>query len=151
MEDLARKLLLAGALCVLAGAAFAKQSEQLHCKQTKCVYSEEMGPDQTKQYQGFCDGVQMTNQNSSMKCHPVDHMTCTVAYFISGAPKNPYCSCTCTNWSATKRKNATVDVACPASNGVQEHPHREPAAMTEVRSPDGSFVTVTAFVCAPST
>lgn len=109
MEDLARKLLFACALSVLAGVAVAKGPQDLHCDTTKCTYSEELGPDQTKEYRGHCRGKVMTRDNSKMTCYAVKGTTCTFVYYDGS-----YWTCTCTNWNPTERKNISVSLWCPA-------------------------------------
>lgn len=107
MKALARTVLLVGALSVLAGGAIAKQVEDLHCEQSKCAYNEEIGPSQTKTYQGYCDGYRNEDSNSTMYCHPVKGMTCSFIGFV-----DDHWTCTCTNWK-TKEQHATIDLYCP--------------------------------------
>ena len=111
MRDQVKTLLLAGALSVLAGGAIAKQVEDLHCGQSKCVYDEEMGPSQTKTYLGYCDGYHNEATNSTMYCHPVKGMTCSFIGFTTD-----HWNCICTNWIATKEQHATIDMDCPGPN-----------------------------------
>ncbi len=115
MKDLVGALILAGVLSVLAGTAFAKATKQLHCSTTKCTYTEQLNKDGTTSFQGYCDGTSyVTEENSEMDCHPVKGMTCMGNYFVNIDANHPYWSCTCTNWSATKKLNATIDLLCPA-------------------------------------
>ncbi len=115
MKGLMSALVLGCALPFLAGEAFAEATKQLHCSTTKCAYTEQLNKDGTTSFQGYCDGTNnVTNKNSSMKCHPVEGMTCTVPFWIHLDKEHPYWSCTCTNWSATKKQDATIDLSCPA-------------------------------------
>lgn len=106
MKALAGILLLAGALSVLAGGAIAKQVENLHCKQPKCAFNEELGPSQTKTFNGYCDAYKNSPTNSDMICHAAKGMTCTVVSSITG-----HWQCMCTNWNA-KKQHTTIDVYC---------------------------------------
>ncbi len=115
MKGLMSALALGCALPLLAGTAFAKATKQLHCSTTKCAYTEQLNKDGTTSFQGYCDGTnKMTKDNSSMKCHPVKGMTCAGYDFVDLDENHPYWSCTCTNWSATKKQDATIDLSCPA-------------------------------------
>ncbi len=97
--------ILCGTVSLLAGAAMAKGTVDLHCQEGTCQYTEELGPLQTKTYHAHCDGEVW--QQYSMRCHPVKYTTCTVPVAI-----NPYWSCSCTNWDPTERKNVSIDVLC---------------------------------------
>lgn len=103
MKDLIRTLVLCSALSLWTSAAQA--IEHLQCSDPKCVYSEEIGPDQTKTYRGQCGDKEYYNY--SMVCHAVKGTTCTNAI-----PLDTYWACTCTNWNATQRKNLTIDLLC---------------------------------------
>ncbi len=111
MKYLAKTLIFASALCLLSGMAAAKKVH-INCQDSaKCVHYEDMGKSQTDEFYGQCNG----NIPNGMKmvCHPVKGMTCS--------PANPsidakYLVCECTNWSATKKQTATIDVLCPAAN-----------------------------------
>lgn len=111
MRGLATTLMLAGALSLLAGVDVAA-IEDLPCGETKCVFHVELHRSGTEEIRGFCTKASMTEDNSSMDCHPVKGMTCTSPGFNSSS--HPYWVCTCTNWSATKKQSATIDVFCPA-------------------------------------
>ena len=122
MRGLAKTLVLVSVLSLLAGAALGKAGKQLHCSTTHCSYTEQLKKDGTTSFQGYCDGTNnVTDDNSSMKCHPVKGMTCTASNWTNWVgQKVPYWSCTCTNWSATKKQNATIDVTCPAPSQARE-------------------------------
>ena len=107
MKDLVRSFLLAGALSLLAGGAIAKQVEDLHCQQTKCAFNEELGPSQTKTFNGYCDAYKTTSSNYSMVCHAVKGMTCMPVSWVVD-----HYQCMCTNWK-TKEQHTTIDVSCP--------------------------------------
>ncbi len=110
MKDLVRTFLLGGALSVLAGGAIAKQVENLHCDTTKCAFDEELGPSQTKTFNGYCDGYTNTKYNSNMVCHAVKGMTCSELIFL-----DKHWQCMCTNWE-TKEQHTTIDVYCQDPN-----------------------------------
>lgn len=111
MENWKGTLILVSALSLVTGPAAAKQVEKLHCSD-KCTFTEEQGPDQTKEYRGFCDGTEeMSVANSKLKCSPSKNMTCTVSFLIDTVTE--YWSCSCTNWSPSQRRNATVTLTCP--------------------------------------
>ncbi len=117
MKNLAKTVILASALWLSAGTAFGKAIQQLHCSTTHCTYTEQLHKSGTTSFQGYCDGVHnITQDNSSMACHPVKGMTCTFSKLIEGPVKPYYWGCTCTNWSATKRQNASIDLHCPAQS-----------------------------------
>lgn len=105
MKVLTRALILCGTLSVLAGPAMAGKVVPLNCQTGDCKYSEEMGPDQTHEYRGFCAGENAFE--FKMACHPVKGMTCTAATAV-----DPYWSCMCTNWNSTDRKHVSVDLEC---------------------------------------
>ncbi len=109
MKDLLRTLLIGGALSVLAGGAIANQTEDLHCKQAKCVFDGELEPSQTKTFSGYCDGYPNNATNSGMVCHAATGMVCDPSKF------GQHWQCTCTNW-ATKKQPATIDVYCIGPN-----------------------------------
>ncbi len=115
MKDLVT-VLGVGGLLLWAGAAVANPSVNLHCSETKCTYSEEVGPDVTKYYYGYCDGTgntEVTGSNSKMVCHKAKGLTCTDAAFDPhGEP--PYWSCICTDWNPAQRAHADIDLSCPA-------------------------------------
>ena len=113
MKDLIKTLVLASALSVLAGVDVAA-IEDLPCDQTKCVFHILLNRSGTEQMRGWCQGVTMTGNNSSMDCHPVKGMTCTSPEYRS--KNDPYWACSCTNWSTAKKQSATIDVFCPASS-----------------------------------
>ena len=110
MKLLIKTLILSSALSVLAGVDVAA-IEDLPCGQAKCVFHVLLNRSGTEENRGWCQGVHITAYNSEMVCHPVKGMTCTDSAYISG--KNAYWSCTCTNWSTTKKQSATIDVLCP--------------------------------------
>ncbi len=115
MKRPAKTLILVSALSLWAGTAFGKATQELHCGTTHCTYTEQLHKSGTTSFEGYCDGTNLvTAKNSSMKCHPVKGMTCTVALIIVSDPSHSFWSCTCTNWSATKKQNASIDVHCPA-------------------------------------
>ncbi len=109
MKHLAKTLMLASALCLLSGMATAKPIK-INCQNSaKCVHYEDMGKSQTDDFYGQCNGG--TPNGMNMVCHPVKGMTCNEAQ-----QDNNYLNCTCTNWSATKRQTATIDILCPTAN-----------------------------------
>ena len=116
MRSLAKTLILVSALSLWAGTAFGKATQQLHCSTTHCNYTEQLKKLGTTSFYGYCDGTNnVTDDNSSMKCHPVKGMTCTGSNWTDWAnQKVPYWSCTCTNWNSAKKLNASIDVYCPA-------------------------------------
>ena len=105
MKALVSTLLLCGALSALAGPAVAGKVVSLHCQKGECTFSEELGPDQTHEYRGFC--AEENALEFKMYCHPVKGMTCTPPTRIGY-----YWSCTCTNWDPTKRQYASIDLDC---------------------------------------
>ena len=116
MRHLVTILVLGGCLSLWAGAAAAKATTQLHCSETKCSYTEEIGPSGTKTYRGFCDGTgntKVTNLNSGLVCHKAKGLTCTAGFF-NEASSPRYWSCTCTNWSDKHRAHPDIDLSCPA-------------------------------------
>ncbi len=120
MQNLAKTVMLVGALSLCTGAAFGKATQQLHCSTTHCTYTEQLHKSGTTSFQGYCDGTQQIfENNSSMKCHPAKGMTCTFAYIVGSPTGHTFWSCTCTNWSATKKQNATIDINCPTPNQEQ--------------------------------
>ena len=116
MRRLLTILAVGGCLSFWAGAVSADPSVNLKCSETKCQYSEEVGPDVTHYYYGYCDGAgntQVTGSNSNMVCHKAKHLTCTKASFDpSGSPV--YWQCVCTNWNPSKEAHADIDLTCPA-------------------------------------
>ncbi len=118
MRDLVKVLILGSALSLPAGAAAAKATVELHCGETSCQYTEEIGPSGTKSYEGFCDetgNIPVTADNSDLFCHKAKGLTCTVAVFLKYA-NPPYWSCTCTNWNPTQEAHPDIDVSCPSPN-----------------------------------
>ncbi len=116
MRDLITILVLGSALSLSAGTAFGKATQQLHCSERSCSYTEEIGPSGTKTYQGYCDGTGKTtvdNKNSDMVCHKAKGLTCTVGWFTP-ISDHPYWSCTCTNWNAIHEAHPDIDLSCPA-------------------------------------
>ena len=115
MKGLVTSLILVGALSFWGGTEVAKASTSLSCSTTSCSFNEEIGPAGTKTYHGHCDSTgntKVTDQNSSMKCHPGDHETCTNSFWEKD--KNDfYWTCTCTNDSVTKQAHPTIDIGCP--------------------------------------
>ncbi len=107
MKDLLRTLLLGSALSVLAGGAIARQVEDLHCTQTQCAFEEELGPLQTKTFNGYCDAYKTTYANYSMTCHAVKGMTCMPVSWVAD-----HWQCMCTNWK-TEDQHTAIDVFCP--------------------------------------
>lgn len=105
MKNLFGVFILCGTLTLLAGEALAKEVVPLNCEMGECKFSEELGPDQTKEYRGVC--ARKPTVGYKMVCHAVKGTTCTLA-----APLPSYRSCTCTNWNATKRKNVSIDLLC---------------------------------------
>ncbi len=109
MNGLAKTLLLASALCLLSGMATAKEV-YINCQNSaKCVHYEDMGKSQTDDFYAECNGD--VPNGMKMVCHPVKGMTCTTPIYDRGS-----LACICTNWSATKKQTATIDVLCPAEN-----------------------------------
>ena len=117
VKRLIKTLVIAGALSVSAGVDVAA-IEDLPCYHTKCVFNVLLNKSATEQMRGFCKGVSMDGSNSSMDCHPVKGMTCTSPEFKS--KNDDYWACTCTNWSATKKQTATIDVFCPAPSDKRQ-------------------------------
>ncbi len=108
MNGLTKTLALASALCLLSGTATAKDV-RINCQNSaKCVHYEEMGKSQTDGFIAQCNGGTVTGM--SLVCHPVKNMTCTKGKFD---PDHEAYTCACTNWSATKKQTATIDVLCP--------------------------------------
>ncbi len=105
MKVVLSTLILCGTLSVMAGAAVAKQVVPLHCETGTCKFSQELAPYQTTQFDGFCAGKSAAE--FSMRCHPVNGMTCT-----SPHPINPYWTCDCTNWSTGQKANVQIDLYC---------------------------------------
>ena len=117
MRRLVAILIAGGCLSLWAGAAAASATVQLHCSDLSCQYTEEIGPDGTKSYQGYCDGTgntKVTEGNSDMDCHKAKDLTCTFANFEFPDDKHPYWSCTCTNWNATHEAHPAINITCPA-------------------------------------
>ncbi len=107
MKVLISTLFLCGTLSVLAGAAMAGKVVPLNCQSGECQFSEELGPSQTHEYRGFC--AEKNSNEFTMVCHAVKGTTCTGA---NGKFAPNYWTCTCTNWSPTKRKYVTIDLLC---------------------------------------
>ncbi len=107
MKGIISTLVFCGTLSLSAGPAVAKAEVSLHCQKGTCAYTEELGPDQTKQFEGYCAGEAVSD--FKMVCHAVKGTTCTKPV---ASPFSQYWSCTCTNWNATQRKNVTIDVEC---------------------------------------
>ncbi len=109
MNGLTKTLALASALCLSSGMATAKEVD-INCQDSdKCVHYENMGKSQTDAFYALCNGS--VPNGMKMVCHPVKGMTCTVAVEYENS-----LSCVCTNWSATKKQTATIDIMCPAAN-----------------------------------
>ena len=115
MRSLVAIFALVSALSFWGGTEVAKAATELTCSTTSCSFNEEIGPAGTKTFHGHCDGAgntEVTDKNSSMKCHPGDHETCTASFW--GKYKGDfYWTCTCTNDSITKQAHPTVDITCP--------------------------------------
>ncbi len=107
MKGFISTLVFCGTLSLLAGPAVAKAIVGLHCEEGTCKYTQELGPDQTKEFEGHCAGEE--SSEFKMICHAVKGTTCTVA---GVSPLAQYWTCTCTNWDPTQRKNVTIDVEC---------------------------------------
>lgn len=105
MKNLVRTLVLGSALPLWAGAAEAKSIVNLHCGEPKCAYSEELGPDKTHTYRGYCGNKDPSDY--SMACYAVKGTTC-----LPGSQAAQWWYCECTNWNAAKRKYVTIDLYC---------------------------------------
>ncbi len=105
MKTLIGTFILCGALSVLAGEAVASEVVSLNCAEGECKFSEELAPDQTHEYRGFCAGEKPNDFD--MDCHAVKGTTCTAPFPVSN-----YRSCSCTNWDPTQRKSVTIDLEC---------------------------------------
>ena len=106
MKGLISTLVFCGTLSLLAGPAMAKAEVSLHCQKGTCTYTEELGPDQTHEYRGFCAGE--NTAEFRMVCHAVKGTTCTG---ILAGNKN-YWYCNCTNWNTKAEKHVTIDLEC---------------------------------------
>ena len=109
-------LILVGALSYWSGAASAKELEEMSCNTTSCTFNEEMGPSQTKEFHGHCDGsgnTKVTNSNSSMTCNAnkTKGMTCTNPTYSTGS--DFYWACMCTNDHTGEEVHPTFDLTCP--------------------------------------
>ncbi len=116
MRDLITFLVVGGCALLWAGTTVASPTVQLHCSQTSCSYTEEIGPSGTKTYQGYCDGTgntKVTKGNSNMVCHKAKGLTCTIGWFPQ-IGEHPYWSCTCTNWNAIHDAHPAINLSCPA-------------------------------------
>ncbi len=108
MKVLISTLILYSALSALPGPAVAERVVSLNCAKGTCSFSEELGPDQTHAYRGFC--AEENPAEFKMVCHAVKGTTCDGA--MMSAPPADYWYCSCTNWDPTQRKNVSIDLLC---------------------------------------
>lgn len=100
-------MMLAGVLA--AGGTVLASTSNYTCSVSTCGYEHKIGGSATRQFVGQCWSEETgTVQPDRQHCSAHDeNVTCTITVC-----KDDFCSCSCTNWSATGRHTGKVGIYC---------------------------------------
>lgn len=104
--------------CVLATSFVATASyaayTSYNCTSSTCNWRYTQKPMGTREYRVQCNGTipDIHRESSASKCTAGEKpMTCTITVG-KNTGSNRYETCSCTNWSMTKKRDAKISVNC---------------------------------------
>lgn len=104
---------LLGFLALAMATNTVEANSKYNCTSTHCDYRYTQKAMGTHSYSGQCNGNVMNLDAGKMSCVAGEKpMTCTNTFYQPVGSKSGPASCTCTNWSMTKKRDAKISISC---------------------------------------